>query len=110
VATKAAGIVPFTSPLPAPLLPIVLRLPDSVFRVLAAQMLKIGPQARSSMWEDLQQRRRTEIDHLQGAVVRIAAQHGQGAQMSERIIALVKSAEEAKRGSPGLRPSENVSR
>ena len=55
-ATKAAGIAPVTSPLPAPLLPFVLRLPDAVFRVLAARMLKIDPQARSSMWEDLQQR------------------------------------------------------
>jgi 2-dehydropantoate 2-reductase len=108
-ATKAAGIVPVTSPLPAPLLPIVLRLPDSVFRILAARMLKIDPQARSSMWEDLQQGRRTEIDHLQGAIVRIAAQHGQRAPLSERIIALVKAAEEARRGSPGLRPTEIVS-
>ena len=108
-ATKAAGIVPVTSPLPAPLLPIVLRLPDSVFRVLAARMLKIDPQARSSMWEDLRQGRRTEIDHLQGAIVRIAAQHGRRAPLSERIIALVRSAEEARRGSPGLRPTEIVS-
>ena len=87
-ATKAAGIVPVTSPLPAPLLPIVLRLPDTVFRILAGRMLKIDPQARSSMWEDLQQGRRTEIDYLQGAIVRIAAQHGQRAPLSERIIEL----------------------
>jgi 2-dehydropantoate 2-reductase len=108
-ATRAAGIVPVTTPLPAPLLPTVLRLPDSVFRILAARMLKIDPQARSSMWEDLQQGRRTEIDHLQGAIVRIAAQHGQRVPLSERIITLVKAAEEAKRGSPGLRPTEIVS-
>jgi 2-dehydropantoate 2-reductase len=107
--TRAAGIVPATSPLPAPLLPIVLRLPDSVFRILAAPMLKIDPQARSSMWEDLQQGRRTEIDHLQGAIVRIAARHGQRAPLSERVIALVKSAEAAKRGSPGLQPAQIVS-
>jgi 2-dehydropantoate 2-reductase len=72
-------------------------------------MLKIDPQARSSMWEDLQQGRRTEIDHLQGAIVRIAAQHGQRAPLSERIITLVRSAEQARRGSPGLRPDEIVS-
>ena len=34
-AMKAAGISPVTSPLPASLLPFVLRLPDSVFRVVA---------------------------------------------------------------------------
>jgi len=107
--TKAAGIVPVTSPLPAPLLPIVLRLPDTVFRIIAGRMLKIDPQARSSMWEDLQQGRRTEIDYLQGAIVRIAAQHGQRAPLSERIIELVRSAEELKRGSPRLQPAQIVS-
>jgi 2-dehydropantoate 2-reductase len=107
--TKAAGIAAVTAPLPAAMLPFVLRLPDSVFRVLAARMLKIDPQARSSMWEDLHQRRRTEIDHLQGAIVRIAAQHGLHAPLSERITALVKSAEAAKQGSPGLQPAQIAS-
>jgi 2-dehydropantoate 2-reductase len=104
-ATRAAGIVPVTSPLPAQLLPAVLRLPDLVFRILAAPMLKVDPQARSSMWEDLQQGRRTEVDHLQGAIVRIAAQHGRRAPLSERIIALVRAAEAAKQGSPRLAPA-----
>ncbi|MDQ8732494.1 ketopantoate reductase C-terminal domain-containing protein [Bradyrhizobium sp. LHD-71] len=107
--TRAAGIEPTTSPLPASWLPFVLRLPDSLFRTLAAPMLKIDPQARSSMWEDLQLRRRTEIDHLQGAIVRLAARHGLQAPMSQRITALVRSAEAAKRGSPELRPSQIAS-
>jgi 2-dehydropantoate 2-reductase len=108
-ATRAAGVVPQTTPLPAALLPFVLRLPDAVFRVLAARMLKIDPQARSSMWEDLQQRRRTEIDHLQGAIVRLAMQHGRRAPLSERIAGLVKSAEAAKQGSPRLQPAQIAS-
>lgn len=108
-ATKAAGIVPVTSPLPASLLPVVLRLPDPVFRVLAGRMLKMDPQARSSMWEDLRQRRRTEIDHLQGAIVRLATQHGLPAPLSERIAALVRSAEAAQQGSPGLEPAQIAS-
>jgi 2-dehydropantoate 2-reductase len=108
-ATKAAGITPITSPLPPFLLPAVLRLPDSVFRVLAARMLKIDPQARSSMWEDLQRHRRTEIDHLQGAIVRLAGLHGLSAPLSERIATLVRSAEAAKQGSPGLWPDQIAS-
>lgn len=108
-ATKAAGIVPATSPLPAPLLPFVLRLPDPIFRLLAGRMLKIDPQARSSMWEDLQQRRRTEINHLQGAIISLAAQHGLSAPLSARIATLVRSAEAAGRGSPGLQPSRVAS-
>lgn len=107
--TKAAGVAPVTSPLPAFLLPFVLRLPDPVFRILAARMLKIDPQARSSMWEDLQQRRRTEIDYLQGAIVRLAAQHGRRAPLSERIAALVRAAEAAQQGSPGLQPAQIAS-
>ena len=107
--TKAAGIVPVTSPLPPPLLPFVLRLPDGLFRILAARMLKIDPQARSSMWEDLHLRRRTEIDHLQGAIIALAAKHAQAVPLTRRIANLVKSAEEAKQGSPGLNPAEIVS-
>jgi 2-dehydropantoate 2-reductase len=107
--TKAAGIVPITAPLPAFLLPFVLRLPDSIFRVLAGRMLKIDPEARSSMWEDLHQRRRTEVDYLQGAIVRLAAQHGQAAPLSARIAALVKQVEEAKQGSPRLQPAQIAS-
>lgn len=108
-AMKAGGVVPVTSPLPAWLLPIVLRLPDSVFRILAARMLKIDPQARSSMWEDLQQRRRTEIDHLQGTIVRLAARHALRAPLSGRIAELVRSAELAGSGPPGLQPSQIAS-
>jgi 2-dehydropantoate 2-reductase len=107
--TKAAGIVPVTSPLPPPLLPFVLRLPDGLFRILAGRMLRIDPQARSSMWEDLQLRRRTEIDHLQGTIIRLAAQHAQPVPLSRRIANLVKSAEEAKQGSPGLQAAEIAS-
>jgi 2-dehydropantoate 2-reductase len=108
-AMKAAGIAPVTSPLPASFLPFVLRLPDPVFRAIAGRMLKIDPQARASMWEDLQLRRRTEIDHLQGAIVRLAAQHGRRAPLSELIVGLVRSAETAKRGPPGLQPAEFAS-
>ena len=107
--TKAAGIVPVTSPLPPPLLPFVLRLPDGLFRVLAARMLKIDPQARSSMWEDLHLRRRTEIDHLQGAIIALAAKHSQAVPLTRRIANLVKTAEAAKQGSPGLKPAEVAS-
>jgi 2-dehydropantoate 2-reductase len=105
-AMQAAGIAPVTSPLPAAMLPFVLRLPDSVFRVIAGRMLKIDPQARSSMWEDLQLRRKTEIDHLQGVIVRLAGQHGRSALLSERIAGLVRSAETAKQGPPGLQPAQ----
>ena len=38
--------------------------------------MKIDPQARSSMWEDLQRGRRTEIDYLQGVIIELATGTG----------------------------------
>lgn len=106
---RAAGIAPVTSPLPPPLLPFVLRLPDGLFKVLAGRMLKIDPQARSSMWEDLHLRRRTEIDHLQGAIIALAAQYRLAVPLTRRIAGLVKTAEDAKQGSPELAAAEVAS-
>ena len=54
------------------------------------------------MWEDLQRGRRTEIDHLQGLIVTLAKRHGLPAPLSERIAGLIRKAEQAGKGSPGL--------
>jgi 2-dehydropantoate 2-reductase len=104
-AMKAAGIAPARiGRLKPSLLPFVLRLPDSLFRLLARQMLAVDPAARSSMWEDLQQHRRTEIGQFQGAVVRLAAAKGRQAPVSQAIMELVLDAEERGKGSPRLSP------
>ncbi len=57
--------------------------------------MKIDPEARSSMWEDLQRGRRTEIDYLQGVIVEIAERRGLSVPLSRRIVALIKRAEAA---------------
>ena len=75
------------------LLPTLLRLPDALFTRVAATMLRIDPQARSSMWEDLQAGRRTEVDYLNGAVVTLARSLGLTAPANERLVALVRAAE-----------------
>ena len=49
----------------------VLRLPNWLFTRLARRMLQIDAQARSSMWDDLEAGRVTEIDAICGAVVRL---------------------------------------
>lgn len=108
-AMRAAGISPVLAmPLPASWLPRVLRLPDLVFRVVAAQMLKIDPQARSSMWEDLQRGRRTEIDDLQGAIIRLGRQYRQNVVLSERLLGLMRTVEAEGRGSPRLKPDQII--
>ncbi|MDX8534636.1 2-dehydropantoate 2-reductase [Mesorhizobium sp. VK25A] len=102
-AMKAAGIAPARiTGLPPALLPKVLRLPDWLFGLLARRMLAIDPQARSSMWDDLKRGRPTEIDELQGAIIRLARQTGTPTPVNERVAALVRQAEAEKRGPPKL--------
>jgi len=104
---RAEGIAPLsTTPLPASFTPFILKLPDALFTKIAASMVKIDPKARSSMWEDLQRGRRTEIDHLQGLIVTLAERHGLRAPLSARIVALIREAEQAAKGSPGLTPDQ----
>lgn len=104
---KASGIRPAPiERVPPGLIPFILRLPDAVFRVAARRMLAIDPEARSSMWEDLERGRPTEIDYLQGAIVAMAAKVHFRVPLTERIVRLVKEAEVAKLGSPRLPPAE----
>ena len=74
-------------------LPLLLRLPNFLFTRIAAQLLRIDPEARSSMAEDLQAKRLTEIDYLNGAVVALAAAHGGDAPANRRMVELVRQAE-----------------
>ncbi|AUG80597.1 2-dehydropantoate 2-reductase [Kitasatospora sp. MMS16-BH015] len=97
-AFRRAGVVPARlGPVPPARLPAVLGLPDGVFRRLAGATLRIDAQARSSMWEDLQRGRPTEIDSLQGEVVALAAAHGLTAPANARLVELVRAAERGAR-------------
>jgi 2-dehydropantoate 2-reductase len=106
-AIKAEGIKPVPpTPIPISWMPPLLRLPDPVFGALLGRTMKIDPEARSSMWEDLQRGRRTEIDYLQGVITEIADRRGQAAPLSRRIVELVRKAETDGKGSPGLTPEQ----
>lgn len=88
-----AGIAPAQVTAVKPhLLPHLLRLPTPVFRRIAARMLRIDAQARSSMADDLAQGRLTEIDALCGEVVRLAAAQGRDAPLNRRITGLIDGA------------------
>lgn len=78
---------------PMPLIPVIMSLPDWLFRRLAQAMLAIDPLARSSMWEDLQAGRRTEVDWINGEVVHLAERLGRTAPVNQRLISLVRDAE-----------------
>lgn len=97
-AMAAARIRPARlSRLPPALLPRILELPDAAFHVLARGMLNIGPWARSSTWDDLAAGRRTEIEHINGEVVRLAERHGLSALANVRLVELVHAAEQGDR-------------
>lgn len=108
LAVLAAGGIAPVSPTPIPLrwTPSMLRLPDPVFKAILGRAMKIDPEARSSMWQDLRQGRRTEIDHLQGAVIALADKNGAAVPLMRRIVALIKDAERAGKGPPRLTPQQ----
>jgi 2-dehydropantoate 2-reductase len=106
-ALKVEGARPVSpTPVPSHLTPHLLRLPDPIFNVMLGRTMKIDPKARSSMWEDLQRGRRTEIDYLQGVIAGIADRHGLATPLSRRVVTLVKQAEAEGKGSPGLSPDQ----
>jgi 2-dehydropantoate 2-reductase len=106
-AIRAEGITPVSpTPIPAGWMPPLLRLPDMVFEAMLGRTMKIDPEARSSMWEDLQRGRRTEIDYLQGVITEIAGRRGLAVPLSRRIVQLVHQAETDGKGSPGLTPEQ----
>ena len=106
-AIRAEGIRPVSpTPIAAGWTPHLLRLPDAMFGMVLGRTMKIDPQARSSMWEDLKRGRRTEIDYLQGVITEIADRRQIEVPLSRRIIALIKRAEVARQGSPALTPEQ----
>ena len=74
---KAAGITPAKlGPFPPKLLPHIIGAPDWIFRRLVLKVQKIDAKARSSMADDFAAGRPTEIDFLNGEVVRLARKIG----------------------------------
>jgi 2-dehydropantoate 2-reductase len=93
-----AGIEPAKlTPLPPRWIPRLLDLPDFLFARLGSKMLAIDPLARSSMWEDLERGRATEVEYINGEIVRLAQQLDRRAPVNERLIELVHDAERGAR-------------
>jgi 2-dehydropantoate 2-reductase len=75
------------------LLPHVIGAPDFLFNNLFLRIQKIDPQGRGSMAADFAAGRRTEVDYLNGEVVRLAERLGRKAPVNAAITALVKQHE-----------------
>ena len=80
----------------------ILKLPTPIVRMVIRAQLRIDPEARTSMWTDLERGRPTEVDFLNGEIVRLADQHGIAAPINRRIAELVHEAERAGAGSPQM--------
>lgn len=92
--------------IPLRLIPPILRLPNPLFGMIARKMLQMDPKARSSMWEDFQSGRKTEIAEFQGAILKLANMAGVDAPMTEKIIKLVQQVEQAGSKSPNMSARE----
>ena len=100
---RAAGKTPGSfRGIPIDWMPRILRLPVPLVRLLTRAQLKANPSARSSMWEDLEKRRKTEVDYLNGEIVTLAEQTGVEAPINTAIVSLIREAEAANDGPPNL--------
>jgi 2-dehydropantoate 2-reductase len=101
---ERAGIRPARAgPLSPKLIPRAINSPNWLFQTVLARRWKIDEKARSSMSDDLKSGRTTEIDQLNGEVVRLAESLGVDAPINRRIVELVRNAEA---GAPPMSPSE----
>ena len=80
-------------PIPPKLLPHAIAAPDFIFRNLLLRVQKIDAAARSSMADDFAAGRPTEVDYLNGEVVKLARSLGREAPVNSAILELVKQAE-----------------
>ena len=79
--------------LPLAWLPNLLLLPDFIFNVMARSILAIDPNARSSMWEDLQKGRKTEFADINGKIIRLGEKLGIETPVNTHLQALISQAE-----------------
>jgi 2-dehydropantoate 2-reductase len=101
--TRAAGIrlVRVGKLIPS-LAPVVLSLPTFLFLAAARAMVKVDPQAKSSMLDDLERGRVTEVDYLNGEIVRLGETHRVPTPVNRKIVSLIREAETTKLGSPRI--------
>ena len=81
------------TPLPMEALPYVMRTPNWLFTRIAKRMITIDPLARSSMWEDIEAGRPTEVDYLNGEVVALATSLNTRAPVNQALTQLIHQCE-----------------
>ena len=96
-----AEIEPATvGPISPKILPRIINSPDWLFNNLFLKQWKIDAKARSSMADDLAAGRRTEIDYLNGELVRLAERLQRDAPVNRAIVELIHKAEDGAKALP----------
>jgi len=91
---ERAEIEPATvGPISPAMLPRIINSPDWLFNRFFLKQWKIDAKARSSMADDLTAGRKTEVDHLNGELVRLAERLQRDAPVNRAIVELVRKAE-----------------
>jgi 2-dehydropantoate 2-reductase len=81
-------------PVPPGRLPRIIASPDWLFNRFFLKRWKIDSKARSSMADDLAAGRRTEVDYINGELVRLAERLQRDAPVNRAIVELVRKAED----------------
>jgi 2-dehydropantoate 2-reductase len=91
---KEAEIEPVAAgPVPPTRLPRMIDAPDWLFNRFFLKRWKIDAKARSSMADDLAAGRKTEIDYINGELVRLAERLQRAAPVNRAIVELIRKAE-----------------
>ena len=91
---KRAEIEPVAAgPVPPTRLPRMIDAPDWLFNRVFLKRWKIDDRARSSMADDLAAGRKTEVDYINGELVRLAERLQRAAPVNSAIVELVHEAE-----------------
>lgn len=106
---RAANITPAqAAAIPIEKIVQIMSLPNFLFKLIAKKVITIDPEARSSMWEDLENHRPVEVDYISGEIVKLGKRVNIPTPMNERLIRLVKQAETKGLGSPNLSPKQII--
>ena len=91
---RRAGIQPAKVGSVGPrLLPLVVGSANWLFNSIFIRKWKIDSKARSSMSDDLAQGRRTEVDYINGELVKLAERLHTDAPINRKIVELIRQAE-----------------
>jgi 2-dehydropantoate 2-reductase len=92
--------LPKMAAVPMHWIPYVLNTPNFVFSILGTKMMDIDPTVRTSMWWDLSSRRLTEVDFINGAVVKHGAKLGIKCPVNQKIVEQVHHVEQSDKRTP----------